>query len=330
MPKEKRNAPHILAYIMEIDKAIRNGEYPNTNKMNQKLGWSISRSTFGRYIDILRDTYNAPAEYDFKKNGYYYTDPTYFMKQVMLKEGDLLSFSIILPLLEQYKNTPLEGSFRGLMQKITQMLPESITIDSALINDEVNFISEPVAKIQKGVFETVLKAAKLRKTLSLEYKRANEDQWQESAFDPYRLICQKGSWYLLGFSHRSEQIRIYAMPRIRSCKVTQKRFTIPQDFRLERHIDPQMGLWNNKGKSIKVELEFSKELKNYVTEREWHSGQKMRQNKDGTVYLSFSTNQITQTATWILSFAGACKVLNPPELKEQVVQAAKKILEVNG
>ena len=73
MPQEKRNAPHILAYIMEIDKDIRNGEYPNTNTMNKKHGWNISRSTIGRYIDILRDTYNAPVEYDFKKNGYYYS-----------------------------------------------------------------------------------------------------------------------------------------------------------------------------------------------------------------------------------------------------------------
>ncbi len=329
MPQEKRNAPHILAYIMEIDKDIRNGEYPNTNTMNQKHGWNISRSTFGRYIDILRDTYNAPVEFDFKKNGYYYTDPTYFMRQVMLKEGDLLTLSIILPLLEQYKNTPLESSFKSLMQKITQMLPDSITIDSALINDEVHFISNPTTKLQKGVFETALKAIRARKTLTLEYKRSYENEYTTSEFEPYRLICQKGSWYLLGLSRRSNQIRIYAMPRIKSCKMTQKKFTIPSDFKLERHIDPQIGVWNDNRKKIKVEVEFEKEFKTFVTEREWHAGQKMRQNKDGTVYLSFSTNQITQTANWILSFAGGAKVLNPPELREQVKAAAKKILQGN-
>ena len=46
MSKTKHESPHILAYIMEIDRAIRNGEYPNAAKMNKKMGWTISRSTF--------------------------------------------------------------------------------------------------------------------------------------------------------------------------------------------------------------------------------------------------------------------------------------------
>ena len=83
----KRNATHILSYIFQIDKDIRNGDYPNANKLNKEHGWNLSRSTFGRYINILRDDYGAPVEYDFQKNGYYYTDNTFFIQQVMLKEG---------------------------------------------------------------------------------------------------------------------------------------------------------------------------------------------------------------------------------------------------
>lgn len=58
------------------------------------MGWTISRSTFLRYMDILKDTYKAPVEFDFKRNGYYYTDKTYFMPQVMLAEGELVSFGL--------------------------------------------------------------------------------------------------------------------------------------------------------------------------------------------------------------------------------------------
>ena len=238
MPQEKRNAPHILAYIMEIDKDIRNGEYPNTNTMNQKHGWNISRSTFGRYIDILRDTYNAPVEYDFKKNGYYYTDPTYFMRQVTLKEGELLTFSTILPLLEQYKNTPLEESFRSIMKKLSEMLPDSISVDSAFINNEVRFISEPITKLGEGVFEAALKATKLKRTLRFEYKASGKKDFETREFDPYHLICQGGSWYLLGHSHHSDAIRIYAMARIQNAQVTQKTFVMPKDFDIKKHIDP--------------------------------------------------------------------------------------------
>ena len=106
----KSNTYHTLNYLMKIDQAIRNGEYPNANKLNKKFGTDFSRSTFGRYIRTLQDDYGAPVEFDFKKNGYYYTDNTFYIQQVMLKEGELLTLSTILPLLEQYKNTPLEES----------------------------------------------------------------------------------------------------------------------------------------------------------------------------------------------------------------------------
>ena len=323
----KNNSYHTLNYLMKIDQAIRNGEYPNANKLNKMFGTRFSRSTFGRYIRTLRDDYEAPIEFDYQKNGYYYTDNTFYIQQVMLKEGELLTLSTILPLLEQYKNTPMEESFRNLMTKLIEMMPENITVDSALINNEVHFISEPITKLEDGVFENVLKATKMHKTLEMEYKTAQNKDYEIRLFDPYHMICQKGSWYVLGYSYHAKAIRLYAMPRIRNCKITNDKFSIPKDFKLEQHIDVQMGAWGNSGENFKVEIEFVKGLKTYVMERTWHKGQILKENKDGSVYLSFDTNQLGQTASWIMSFTGGAKVLNPPELKAEVKAAATRILE---
>ena len=332
MAKKKKtesitNTFHTLKHLMDIDRSIRNGEYPNAKMINKILGTQLSRSTILRYIQTLRDDYYAPVEFDFKKNGYYYTDNTFYIQQVMLKEGELLTLSTILPLLEQYKNTPMEQSYRELMQKLIKMLPDSITVDSALINNEVHFISEPIAKIEDGVFEAVLKSTKLHRTLKLEYKTAKDSEYQERFFDPYHIICQKGSWYLLGYSHSSQAIRLWAMPRIRNCQITKDKFSIPKDFKLEDHIDVQMGAWGFSGEKVKVEIEFAKGLKTYVMERTWHKGQTIRENPDGTVYLSFETNQLGQAAAWIMSFGGAAKALNPPELIEDIKRSAKQILK---
>lgn len=327
--EKKYNAPHILSYIMQIDKSIRNGEYPNANKLNNEFGWGLSRSTLGRYINVLRDDFGAPVEYDFQKNGYYYTDNTFFIQQIMLKEGELLTLSTILPLMEQYKNTPMEKSFRDLINKLIAMLPENVSVDSSLINNEVHFISDPITVLQDGVFENVLKATKMHCTLRLEYKTAQNTDFELRKFDPYHVICQKGSWYVLGYSHSSQAIRLWAMPRIRNCEITKEKFSIPKDFKLEQHIDTQMGAWGNTGKKFKVEIEFVKELKTFVMERTWHKGQVIRENPDGTVYLSFETIQLSQTASWVMSFTGGAKVLNPQELKDMVRHAAEEILKNN-
>ena len=155
---------------------------------------------------------------------------------------------------------------------------------------------------------------------------ADKTDYEERKFDPYHIICQKGSWYVLGYSHSSAAIRLWAMPRIRNCKVTKDKFSIPKDFKLEDHIDVQMGAWGAGTQKYKVELEFVKGMKTFVMERTWHKGQTIKENPDGSVYLSFETIQLSQAASWVMSFTGGAKVLNPPELKEMVRNAAKEIL----
>lgn len=322
---DSREQFHIISRILEIDKAIRNDEYPNSNTYLKD--WGISRSTFSRYIDLLKLTYDAPIEYDFKKNGYYYTDKTFFIKNVMLKEGELFTISTIMPLLEQYKNTPLEKNFREIISKITDMLPQNVSVDSSFINNEVHFISDPITHLEDGVFDTVLKATKLHTTLQLDYKTSEDNAYTTREFNPYHVICQKGSWYLIGFSFHSNDIRVYALPRIKNIKLLEKTFVIPKDFQLEKYIDPDFGIWKSTGTPIKVELQFDKSMRSYIMERDWHKTQIKKENADGTVYLSFETNQISQAINWIMQFCGNVTVLNPPEVKQGVYDAAKRILE---
>ncbi len=322
---ESREQFHIISRILEIDKAIRNDEYP-TSKTYEKA-WGISRSTFSRYIDLLRLTYDAPLEFDYKKNGYYYTDKTFFIQNVMLKEGELFTISTILPLLEQYKNTPLEKNFRDIISKITDMLPDNVSVDSSFINNEIHFISDPISHIEDGVFDAVLKATKLHKTLSLDYRTSTDDKYTSREFNPYHVICQKGSWYIIGHSFHADDIRVYALPRIKNARILEKKFIIPKDFRLEKYIDPEVGIWKSTSEPLKVELLFDRAFRSYILEREWHKTQKIQENDDGTVYLSFETNQISQTVNWIMQFCGQVQIINPPEIKEAVYAAARKILE---
>lgn len=316
---------HIISRILEIDKAVRNDEYPNSS--TYKKEWGISRSTFSRYIDLLRLSYNAPLEFDSIKNGYYYSDKTFFIQNVMLKEGELFTLSTIFPLLEQYKNTPLENQFRNIISKITDMLPQNVSVDSSFINNEIHFISDPITHLEDGVFDSILKATKLHRTLQLDYKTPTENNYTSREFNPYHVICQKGSWYLIGYSFHSNDIRVYAFPRIKNIKILEKQFSIPKDFKLEKYIDPEFGIWKKEGIPVKVELLFDKSMRSYILERDWHKTQFKKENDDGTVFLSFETNQIEQTTSWIMQFCGKVKILNPPELIKAVHDAAKKILE---
>lgn len=310
--------------ILEIDQLIREGNFPNATTLRKKF--EVSRSTIARDIEFLRDRYNAPIEFDPVKNGYYYTDPTFFIKNIMLTEGELFTVSAIMPLLEQYKNTPLENSFKTILGKMIDMLPNQVSVDSSFVSDDISFISDPLPKIEESIFNAIFKGIKTRHSLEFDYKSLSKQEYSKRVVHPYHVVCQKGNWYFLGFAEAQQDVRIYALSRMKNVCVTSSTFTFPKDFSPDNYIDKEQGVWISTEKPIKIELVFDSSINTYILERTWHQTQTIHQNEDGSVHLSFMTNQLHEIFHWVLSFGSNVQVLNPPELKEKIIEEAKKIL----
>lgn len=313
--------------ILQIDEMIRNGEYPNIPKLMKKF--EVSRSTINRDIDFIRDRYNAPLEFDESKKGYYYSNPTFFIKSVMLNEGELFTVSAIIPLLEQYKNTPLEAAFKNILGKIMELLPSQVQIDTSFDKREITFIGDPLPKIDEKVFNTIFIALKSKKSVVFGYKSIERSDYLSRKFDPYKILCQKGNWYALGFCHKHQALRVYALSRMTQIELDDTEFTVIEDFDESKYIDPSFGIWNNEEKQIKIELLFDKDIQTFILERTWHTNQECYQNQDGSVYLSFTSNQLQEILYWVLRFGSSVKVLNPPELKEKVRQECLLMAEKN-
>lgn len=312
--------------ILEIDRFIREGNYPNCAWLGKHF--EVSRATIMRDMEFLRDRYLAPVEYDSQKNGYYYSDPTFFIKSVMLSEGELFTVSTVLPLLEQYRNTPLEASFKSVITKITAMLPDEVSVDSSFLTKEFSFISDPLPEISEEIFINVFKSVKSRLTLIFDYRNLTQQEYSKKSVDPYHVVCQKGNWYIIARDNEKDQIRVYALSRMKNLTCTETQFNIPEDFSIEKYIDEDYGIWINTGAPMEIELLFEKSINTLILEKVWHKTQTITQNKDGTVLLKFKSNQKQEVLHWIMGFGSKVKVLNPPELIETVKSELKKAAEL--
>lgn len=311
--------------IIQIDKWIRSGSYPSVQQMEDEYG--VSKRTILRDIEFLKDRYNAPVVADRTRKGYYYTDPTFMIQNVLLTEGDLFTVSTVMPLMEQYKNTPLEASFKNIMSKIAEMLPNQVTVDTSFLNKDISFISDPLPKIEEEVFNSIFKAVKIRQVITFGYKSVGSSDYKFKTFDSYHVLCQKGNWYILGFDHGANSTRVYALSRMKNIQFTGESFELPKDFDVSKHVDLSFGVWNNKEEPVEYELLFNSGMANYILEREWHNNQKVEQKEDGSVLLKFKSNQRQQIFSWVLGFGIAVTVLNPPELKEELRAEIKKLSE---
>lgn len=311
--------------ILEIDQMIREGRYPNATVLGKHF--EVSRSTIMRDLDFLRDRYEAPLEYDQQKNGFYYSDPTFFIKSVMLTEKELFTVSVITPLMEQYKNTPLEASFHTIFKKITDMLPGEISVNPAFATNDIQFISDPLPKIEEETFNRIFQAVRTCCQVEFMYRSLKRQEYIPHRLNPYQVLCQKGNWYVIGLDTATDIIKIYSLARMKEIKCGKTHFRKPADFNIRNYIDPYFGIWNSSEKPVKIELLFSPQISTYILERKWHDTQELTANPDGSVYLSYSTNQLEETLHWVLGIGNAVQVLSPPELIERVKTEARKIME---
>lgn len=312
--------------IFQIAEFIRTHNYPNTTAIRNEFGYS--RSTIMRDLDFLRDRYNVPIEYSEEHGGYYYTDPTFVIKSIMLSEGELFTVSTLMPLMEQYKNTPLESTFKSIMGKMMEMLPNKVEVDSSFSTRNVQFIKDPLPEISETTFNSVFEAIRHGKTMRFAYRSISRQTYTLRDFDPYKVLCQKGNWYVIGYCHLHNRFNVYALSRMQDLEITEESFEVRPDFDINKHIDPEFGIWHTEEEPKKIELLFSSSINTYILERTWHVNQECHQNEDGSVYLSFMSNQMKETLFWVLHFGSAVEVLNPPELKAQVREEVQKLKDM--
>jgi predicted DNA-binding transcriptional regulator YafY len=306
--------------ILAIDRLIREGKYPTTNKLAAKL--EVTSRTIQRDIEYMRDMYGAPIEYCTEHRGFHYSETNFFIKSVPLTEGELFSIALFDQLLDQYRNTPLEQKLRKIFSKIIQCLPDNVDVESNFLTTQMTFIPDPAGKIDLTAFKTIFTALKNHRTMSFDYRPLSKETFMKRTVDPYHAVCQKGNWYFIGYCHDKQEPRMFSFSRVQKAVVTKNAFIVPDDFNADEYFDREMGVWASARTPYTVELLFDKEIRTYVLERQWHSTQTMRENNDGSVQVKFTTTQMPELFRWVMGQGHTVKVLGPAELITKVKEEA--------
>ena len=98
-----RNLSRNIAVGCSSTRRYRSGSYPNARTLAE--GYEVSDKTIKRDLEYLRDSLDAPVEYDTRKRGYYYSDPHYRFSIMHITERDLFALYIAEKVLQQYRGT---------------------------------------------------------------------------------------------------------------------------------------------------------------------------------------------------------------------------------
>ena len=309
--------------LLFIDKKIRDGEYPNCASLG--IEWEVNRKTIQRDLDYMRASLDAPIAYHAGKRGFYYTEKNYQLPAMALNDSDLFAIFIAEKVLGQYENTPIYNRLRSVFAKIVESLPEKITVDPSFLDNKFSFFKGPLPKISAEVWESVFSGLRTLSTIRINHAKPGDGP-ETRLIDPYHLVSYQGEWYVIGFCHARKDLRTFALSRIREAEETGKFFSIPADFNFKTTCRTRFGVqWSDR--KYEVKIRFSARAAPYIRERQWQKNQKIVENNDGSIDLTFSVSHLLEVRRWVLSWGKMARVMAPAELVDEVKEELKTAFE---
>lgn len=176
----------------------------------------------------------------------------------------------------------------------------------------------------RETIDQLTRAIAERHTVQMRYYSASRQRTARREVDPYRLWYAGGALYLIAYDHRRREVRLFAVDRVRFLTLTDHPYQMPLGFDVEAYA--QDALVVMRGEPIAVELLFDKATTAWAKDRIWHSSQRLTPLSGGRLRMTLRVADTRELVGWILSFGSGVRVVKPPELRQKVREAARRIL----
>ncbi len=184
-------------------------------------------------------------------------------------------------------------------------------------------LSARLAKVETAIFRN--------KTILFEYYTMERDEVGPRRVDPYHLLFQGGQFYLLGYSHEREAIRVFRLTRIRG-KVSYAT-KAEHDFRRPADFDPRAYAnradWQLGDEQGVAEVLISERIA-WQVERHFGRYGEIRDADNGDRLFLTGYSNPRGVISWVLGLGVNASLQGPAELSKEMTRRLKLLKERHG
>lgn len=302
-----------LERIMEIDRRIRDGQYPNPNQLATDL--EVSRRVIFVDRDFMITRLGAPIEYDRVRGGWYYSDETWVLPGIIVTEGELLAFFLSVEVAKRYLGTGLEATLRSAVEKLSKSIKGSVSVDLDTLKSHYSFTAPTLLATNEGALLALHQAISESKKIWMRYYTASRDDHTERVIHPYHLSNIRGDWYLIAFDELRQEIRNFSVGRIEDWKSLAEKFRRKPDFSVAQYMGTAFQAERG-GEVSEVVIRFSPVAARYVREKVWHDSQEIEELSGGGLVLRFRTSGLGELRRWLFQYGADAELISPGELRD--------------
>jgi predicted DNA-binding transcriptional regulator YafY len=240
---------------------------------------------------------------------------------------ELMALYFSRGMMKALRDTVFFDSLESLFDKIKSTLPPEYIGYLANIEDSLEVRTKPYKQYGKlrEVIEKVSEAVVNKKHIEITYYTMSRKSHSRRKIAPYKIWFFDGTFYLIANCGLREDIRIFALDRIKALALTDDFFTTPEEFNIDEFMRSSFGVFH--GAPVHVRIWFAPEIAGYIGEKIWHDSQRLDSQPDGSVIFEAEVAGIEEIKYWVLKWGAKARVLGPESLREETRREVEAMLQ---
>ena len=269
--------------------------------------FDVNRRTIGRDIDALCQAGIPIVTYQGAGGGISIAEGFKLDKSV-LTTGELSS---IIAAIKGIGSVSEQTHIERTLDKLGANTDAIVSLHEPIVIDLASYykgaLTEKIETIKQAIFNKCI----------IEFDYYYDKGESRRMIEPYIVVFQWTSWYVFGFCLERQDWRMFKLNRLWNLSQCDTTFTMrktpteKQDY--HRHFTDDIKLIAIFDKSVKYQLIESYGLDSFYED-------------DEGLHFEFSYTNRSYTISWLLGFGDKVKVIEPPDLAEEIQATAKNIL----
>jgi predicted DNA-binding transcriptional regulator YafY len=286
-----------------------------------------STATVKRLIRLLRDR-GMPIDFDREAGGYVLDRKKGGGAPLMGPRYGAQELAAMLTAHEILSQIP-PGAFKretaALRARLDALLYGKET-GGRQLRKRVRLMLPQVRQMHEETFTAVLSALNAQQRLRFAYRSRYKDEDSRRQVSPFRLTFYRSNWYLAGWCHRSNDLRVFSVDRIAHAEVLPLPIHDVAEEALEQRLSTAYGIFEGTADKT-AKLKFTTDSARWIADELWHPNQRLETRLDGSVLLHVPYRHAKELVMDVLRYGPDVEVLGPPALRREVASALARAAE---
>jgi predicted DNA-binding transcriptional regulator YafY len=238
-------------------------------------------------------------------------------------ENDEYKAFTLLPVLlgEKYKTKALMSAYEKVMATHVAELAERKSLLSNL--SRVIQSGKPTAfNTEKDLLPLISEAVLATQTIEAIYHTQSRNTTTKRKIDPYFLMPRNDRLYIIGYDHKSNEIRTFRLSRFQNISILNQRFT-KDEINLENYLQHTWSIIRGEER-IHFKIKFTRDVARYVNEEEFNVLPKLTSLEDGSLLFEVTVNDDREFLRWLMQYGPDAEIIEPKYYRNKMKEILQK------